>query len=109
MLCVSTGTECLPPYFFPCSCYRSEFFYFKLISMNIYISRFDLQWKNIDLENLFTPYGDVSSAEISIDGFTDKSRGFGYVEMPDEEQAKKAIAALNKTVVAGHELSVQKA
>jgi len=77
--------------------------------MNIYISRFDLQWKNTDLENLFTPYGNVSSAAVSIDSFTDKSRGFGYVEMPDEEQAKKAIAALDKATVGGCELSVQEA
>lgn len=77
--------------------------------MNIYIGRIDLQWNNKDLENLFMPFGEVSSAFVSIDGFTEKSRGFGYVEMPDEEQAKNAIATLDKTTVSGNEISVQEA
>jgi RNA recognition motif-containing protein len=77
--------------------------------MNIYISRLDLQWKDKDLENLFTPFGDVASAAISMDGFTEKSRGFGFVEMPDDAQAQSAIAALNESTVDGHLLSVQQA
>lgn len=77
--------------------------------MNIYISRLDLQWKDQDLEKLFAPFGNVASASISIDGFTEKSRGFGYVEMPDETQAKLAIEALNDSSVDGHQISVQEA
>jgi RNA recognition motif-containing protein len=77
--------------------------------MNIYIARFDLLWKNKDLENLFTPFGTVASASVAIDGFTDKSRGFGYVEMPDDEQARTAIEALNESTIGGCQLSVQQA
>ncbi|RYF87063.1 MAG: RNA-binding protein [Chitinophagaceae bacterium] len=77
--------------------------------MNIYIASFDIQWKNKDLETLFSPFGEVSSAAIEIDAFTDKSRGFGYVEMPDESQAKSAIEALDKSTVEGHQITVQEA
>jgi RNA recognition motif-containing protein len=77
--------------------------------MNIYISNLDTQWKDSDLKNLFAPYGEVVSAEISIDSFTEKSRGFGYVEMPNEDQAEKAIKALNDSEVSGQKITVQQA
>jgi len=77
--------------------------------MNIYISNLSTQWKDSDLKNLFTPYGEVASAEISIDSFTERSRGFGYVEMPNEDEAQKAIQALNETEVSGQKITVQQA
>lgn len=77
--------------------------------MNIYISQFALTWENKDLEKLFTPFGDVQSATIEMDAFTDKSRGFGFVEMVDDVQAMAAINALDKTTVEGRQLTVQKA
>lgn len=77
--------------------------------MNIYISNFDVRLKNDDLKSLFTPYGEVQSAEIAIDGFTELSRGFGHVEMPDEEQAQTAIAALNQKSIDGRVVTVRQA
>ena len=77
--------------------------------MNIYIAQFDLQWRDKDLENLFMPFGSVESATIEMDAFTEKSRGFGYVEMADDDQARKAIAGLNETTVGGCQLKVQEA
>ena len=77
--------------------------------MNIYISNLDTQLRNDDLKNMFASYGEVQSAEIAIDAFTDKSRGFGYVEMADEAQASAAISALNKTEVSGRVISVEQA
>jgi len=77
--------------------------------MNIYITNLDTQWKDSDLKNLFVPHGQVDSAEISIDSFTDLSRGFGYVEMPNEEEAQKAITALHETEVNGKKITVQQA
>ena len=77
--------------------------------MNIYVANFSTQLNNDDLKNLFTPYGEVASAEVAIDGFTEKSRGFGYVEMPDENQARAAIAALNQKELNGTVLNVQEA
>src|SRR5438067_4044842 len=77
--------------------------------MNIYIANFDTQLKNEDLKNLFASHGEVQSAEVAMDVFTNKSRGFGYVEMPVEQEARAAIAALNQTEVNGHLLKVQEA
>jgi RNA recognition motif-containing protein len=77
--------------------------------MNIYIANLDSTLKNEDLKNLFAPYGEIDSAEIAMDAFTDKPRGFGYVEMPNDDQAQSAIEALNQSELSGHKLLVQKA
>lgn len=77
--------------------------------MNIYVANIDASLGNDELKNLFAPHGEVQSAEIAMDVFTDKPRGFGHVEMPDEEQARAAIAALNGTEAAGRILTVQEA
>ena len=77
--------------------------------MNIHVSQFDVQMQNEELRDFFTPYGDVQSAKIEIDVFTNKSRGFGFVEMPDEEQAKAAIAGLNESVINGKTIKVEAA
>lgn len=77
--------------------------------MNILISNLDTQLKNDDLRTLFTPYGDVQNAEIAIDAFTDRPRGFGYVEMPQDEQAQAAITALHGSELAGQVITVTQA
>lgn len=77
--------------------------------MTIYIGNFNTTLTDNDLTALFTQYGQVQSASIAIDGFTDKSRGFGYVNMPDEQEALAAIAALDKREVDGRTLTVNKA
>ena len=75
--------------------------------MNIYVAKFDSQLSDEQLKELFTPYGEVTSATVQIDNFTDQSRCFGYVEMPDADQAKKAIAALNLSEVNGAIIKVE--
>ncbi|WP_132056042.1 RNA recognition motif domain-containing protein [Pseudocnuella soli] len=75
--------------------------------MNIHVSNFGTQLQDEDLKNLFTPFGEVTSAQVAIDGFTDQSRGFGYVEMPDDDQARAAIAALNQTQVNGATIALR--
>lgn len=77
--------------------------------MNIYIANFDTQWNDDNLRELFVPHGTVDSARIMIDGFTEQSRGFGYVEMPVDEEALAAVAALNDAEVAGKKLVVKQA
>ena len=77
--------------------------------MNIYVGNFDTQWTNENLKDLFTPFGTVDKAQVMIDAFTDRSRGFGYVEMPDEDAAGKAISALDQTEKNGLKLTVTKA
>ena len=75
--------------------------------MNIYVAKFDLQMQNEELKNLFKPYGEVQSAKIEIDAFTNQSRGFGYVEMADEAQAQAAINSLNDSVLNGKAITVK--
>lgn len=75
--------------------------------MTIYIANIDASLGNEDLKNLFTPFGEVASAEVAIDVFTDRPRGFGYVEMPDEEQGRAAVAALNGKEAGGKTITVE--
>lgn len=74
--------------------------------MNIYVSNLDSNLKDEDLKNLFIPYGEVKSAAVAMDAFTDQSRGFGFVEMPDDEEGEKAIAALNNSEQSSRTLNV---
>lgn len=75
--------------------------------MNIYVSHLSWDSKNEGLQNLFAQYGEVSSANIITDRQTGRSRGFGFVEMPNEEEGKKAIEALNNTEFDGRTISVE--
>ena len=74
--------------------------------MNIYVGNLSWQMTDDDLSNLFTQYGTVSSAKILKEKNTGRSKGFGFVEMEDEEAAKAAIAALNESEVQGRKLIV---
>ncbi|RYD93015.1 MAG: RNA-binding protein [Sphingobacteriales bacterium] len=77
--------------------------------MNIVISNIDASATNSALESLFASHGSVASAEIVLDVFTGAPRGFAYVQMPDETQARQAIQALNGTEWQGHVLAVEEA
>ena len=68
--------------------------------MNIYVSNLSFNVQDEDLREFFTEYGEVSSAKVITDKFTGKSRGFGFVEMPDNEAAQKAIAQGADVVIA---------
>lgn len=74
--------------------------------MNIYVGNLSWNLKDQDLANLFTPYGEVASAKIVMDKFTQRSKGFGFVEMSNDEQAQAAIAQLNGSEVDGRNLVV---
>jgi RNA recognition motif-containing protein len=77
--------------------------------MNIYVTNLNAELGNEELKALFAPHGEVESAEVMMDVFTDLSRGFGYVEMPHQEEAMKAIVQLNQTEVKGRVISVHEA
>ena len=77
--------------------------------MNIYVSNLGFNVQDEDLRGFFTPYGEVTSAKIINDKFTGKSRGFGFVEMSDDEAAKKAIAELDNGTVDGRNIKVMEA
>ena len=74
--------------------------------MNIYAGNLSWNLKDQDLQNLFASHGEVTSAKIVNDKFTGRSKGFGFVEMPNDEQAQAAIAALNGTEVDGRSIVV---
>jgi RNA recognition motif-containing protein len=77
--------------------------------MNIYVSNLGFNVKDEDLKEFFTPYGEVTSAKIISDKFTGQSRGFGFVEMSDDEAARKAIAELDQASVEGRSIKVMEA
>jgi RNA recognition motif-containing protein len=75
--------------------------------MNIYVGNLNWNMSSEDLQNLFSPYGEVTSAKIVTDKFNnDRSKGFGFVEMADDEAARAAIAALHDTEVLGRKIVV---
>jgi RNA recognition motif-containing protein len=74
--------------------------------MNIYVGNLSWNLKDQDLSNLFASHGEVTSAKIVLDKFTNRSKGFGFVEMANDEQAQAAIAALNGTEVDGRNIVV---
>jgi len=68
--------------------------------MNIYVGNLNWNMSSEDLQTLFTPFGEVTSAKIVTDKFNnDRSKGFGFVEMADDEAARAAIAGLHDTDV----------
>ena len=74
--------------------------------MNIYISNLSYSTNADSLQQLFAEYGEVSSANVITDRETGRSRGFGFVEMPDDTEAQKAIDELNETDFEGKTISV---
>jgi RNA recognition motif-containing protein len=74
--------------------------------MNIYVGNLSWNLKDQDLSNLFAAHGEVASAKIVTDKFTNRSKGFGFVEMPNDDQAQAAITALNGTEVDGRNIVV---
>ena len=74
--------------------------------MNIYVSNLSFNVTDEDLRDYFAEYGEVTSAKVIMDKFTNKSRGFAFVEMSDDEAAKKAIQKLDGASVDGRTIGV---
>ncbi|MCX8020088.1 MAG: RNA-binding protein [Chitinophagaceae bacterium] len=74
--------------------------------MNIYVGNISWNLNDQDLANLFAPYGEVASAKIVRDKFSQRSKGFGFVEMQNDTEAQNAIQALNGSEVDGRPLVV---
>jgi RNA recognition motif-containing protein len=77
--------------------------------MNIYVANIPYKATDDELRNLFAQYGEVSSAKIIMDKMTQRSRGFGFVEMKDDEAARSAMDALNNYDFMGKKLMVNEA
>ena len=74
--------------------------------MNMYVSNLSFHTSDSDLKKLFSQYGAVSSAKVITDRETGKSRGFGFVEMDSDVEAKEAIKNLNNKDIEGRAMSV---
>ena len=77
--------------------------------MNIYIGNLSYEVTEEDLKQAFEAFGEVESVKIIKDKYTNRSKGFGFVEMPDNADAQSAINDLNDTELKGQTLKVNKA
>ena len=75
--------------------------------MNLYVSNLDFNVTEEDLKKLFTPHGEVSSVKIITDYNTGRSRGFAFVEMPNDREGQKAIEKVNNALLNNRPVSVQ--
>jgi RNA recognition motif-containing protein len=77
--------------------------------MNIYVGNLPYSTTPDDLQEVFSAFGEVSAARIVNDRETGRAKGFGFVEMPNDEEAKKAIEALNGNDIGGRKVVVNEA
>lgn len=77
--------------------------------MNIYVSNLSFNVNDEDLRATFSSYGSVSSAKVITDKMTNQSRGFGFVEMEDDEAARKAITELDGAAIDNRTIKVVEA
>ncbi|MCK4662550.1 MAG: RNA-binding protein [Bacteroidales bacterium] len=77
--------------------------------MNIFVAKLNYDTQEADLKVAFESFGEVSSLKIITDKFTGRSKGFGFVEMPDDEAAMSAIEKLNESELDGRTIVVKKA
>lgn len=77
--------------------------------MNIFIANLNYKVRSEKLQEIFGEYGDVSSAKIIFDRESKRSKGFGFVEMPNDDDALRAIEDLNGVEIEGRQIVVKKA
>jgi RNA recognition motif-containing protein len=77
--------------------------------VNIYVGNLSRDVAEADLKEAFQAFGEVQTASIIKDKFTGESRGFGFVEMPNKDEADKAIAGMNGKDLKGRNLTVNEA
>jgi RNA recognition motif-containing protein len=77
--------------------------------MNIYVGNLSYDTRENDLRTAFEDFGSVETVKIIMDKYTDRSKGFGFVEMANEDDGKKAISELNGKELHGRALKVNAA
>jgi RNA recognition motif-containing protein len=77
--------------------------------MNLYVSNLDYSVQDEGLKKIFANFGTVTSAKVILDRTTGKSRGFGFVEMPNKEEATKAMTGLDGSMNEGKSIRVSEA
>lgn len=77
--------------------------------MNIFVAKLNFDTRESELQDAFEEYGAVDTVKIIMDKFTSKSKGFGFVEMPNDDEAQNAIDGLNDVELDGRTIVVKKA
>ncbi len=77
--------------------------------MNIYVGNLPYSITEDELRDVFAEFGEVSSANVIMDRFSGQSKGFGFVEMPNNSEADEAIKALNESSLKGRNIKVNQA
>ena len=77
--------------------------------MNIFVSGLNYSMSSEELTEVFTQFGTVASAKVVTDRATGRSRGFGFVEMPTDDEGRNAVSALDQTEVNGRKINVKEA
>ena len=85
------------------------YFIFNFSFMNMYVSNLSFNTSDAELQDLFAKFGTVSSAKVITDRETGRSRGFGFVEMPSDDESKDAMLGLNNKEIEGRAMSVSEA
>lgn len=77
--------------------------------MNIYVGQLPYSVTEEELREMFLQYGEVSSLNLIMDRYSGQSKGFGFIEMPNNAEADQAIKGLNKSMLKGREIKVNQA
>jgi RNA recognition motif-containing protein len=77
--------------------------------VNIYVGNLSYETSENDLRTMFEAYGKVDRASVVMDRMTNRSKGFGFVEMPNDSEARAAISALNESGTEGRKMTVNEA
>ena len=77
--------------------------------MNLFVAKLDFNTSSDDLRNAFEAFGEVSSAKVVFDRDSGRSKGFGFVEMPNDDEARQAIDELNESELDGRTIVVKEA
>jgi RNA recognition motif-containing protein len=74
--------------------------------MDIYVGQLPYNVKEMELKELFSEFGEIASVNLIMDRYSGRSKGFGFIEMPNNSEADTAIKALNKSMLNGREIKV---
>jgi len=74
--------------------------------MNIYVGQLPYNVSESELQEMFSEYGEIASINLIMDRYSGRSKGFGFIDMPNNSEADTAIKALNKSTVKGREIKV---
>lgn len=77
--------------------------------MNIFVGSLSFKVNDDELKSAFEAFGEVSSARVIKDKFSGRSKGFGFVEMPNDDEARAAIEGLNEKEIKGRPVAVSEA